>query len=77
VQHIHPHRGLELRQRGLHLPAQAVEFGEVSDTVYIGIDQCRYEGNLAGPEARRADGIPDLSELQRLWQGRQCLPSEP
>jgi hypothetical protein len=52
-----------LRLAHLHLPALAVELGEFGDRIDRRIEQCRHEGNLAGPEARRVDTIPDLSEL--------------
>jgi hypothetical protein len=68
---------VELRQRGLHLPALAVELGEVGDTVDCGIDQRGDQGDLAGPEARRADRVPHLSEHQGPWQGRQRLLGKP
>src|SRR4029434_644663 len=68
---------LELCQRRLHLPALAVEFSEVDNTVDCWVEQRRDQSDLTGPEARRADAIPDLSEHQGLWQGRQGLPGEP
>jgi len=77
VQHIHLHRGLEVRQRGFDLPAQAVQLGEVGNTVDLCIEQCGDESNLTGPEPRRAEVVAHLSEHQCLWQGGQCLSGEP
>jgi hypothetical protein len=71
------HGGLEMSLRGFHLPAPAVELGELGDTVDRRIEQYGYQGNLAGPEPRRADAVPDFSEYQGLWQGRQRLLHEP
>jgi hypothetical protein len=66
-----------LRLAHFHLPAPAVQLGKVADAVGLRIEQRGDEGDLAGPEAWRADVVPQLSERQGLWQGRQCLPSEP
>jgi hypothetical protein len=66
-----------LRLAHLHLPAPAVQRSEVGHTVDRRIEQHSDQGDLAGPEARRADAIPHLSEDQGRWQGRQGLPGEP
>jgi hypothetical protein len=77
VQHVQLQGRLKIRQRGLDRPAPAGEFGEVSHTVDLRIEQRGHEGNLTGPEARCADTISDLSEYQGRWQGCQGLTGEP
>jgi hypothetical protein len=77
MQHIHLHRGLEVRQRGSHLPMLALELGEVGYTVDLRIEQCSDESNPTGPAPRHAEVVAHLSEHQRLWQGSQCLSGEP
>jgi hypothetical protein len=54
-----------LRLAHFGLPALAVELGELSDRIDRRIEQCRHEGNLAGPEARRANAIPHLKDEPR------------
>jgi hypothetical protein len=36
-----------------------------------------HQGDLAGPEARRADMVAHLSEHSCRWHGRQRFPREP
>jgi hypothetical protein len=67
VQHIHLHRGLELRQCGFNLPALAGPLGKVGHTVAFRVEERGHQGDLAGPEARAADGVAQLSEHSRLW----------
>ena len=66
-----------LRLAHFDLPALAVQLGEVGHTVDVCVEERGHQGDLAGPEAWRADLIAHLSEHERLWQGRQRLPGEP
>jgi hypothetical protein len=77
VQRVHRHGRLEVCQRGLHLPALAGAFGEVGHTVDRGVEPRRDQGELTGPEVRRAEALSDLSAHQGLWPGRKGCPGEP
>jgi hypothetical protein len=72
-----PGQFYRLRLADFHLPALAVELGEVGDTVDLCLEPRRHEGHLMAPEPRRADVVAHLSEYQRIWQGRQGLPGKP
>jgi hypothetical protein len=59
-----------LRLAHFHLPALAIELGQVTDAVGLRVEQRGDQRNLAGPEARRAKTIPHPSEHERVGQGR-------
>jgi hypothetical protein len=61
----------------LDLPALAVPRGEVGNTGALRVEERGRQGDLAGPEARRADMAAHLSEHSCRWQGRQRFPGEP
>src|SRR5262245_60646573 len=77
MQHIHLQGGFELRQRGFDLPTLARPRGEVDDPVDLWVKPCRDQGDLTGPEARRAGTVAHRSARYGLWQGRQAFPGEP
>jgi len=71
---LHPHRGLEVRQRGLDLPTLAVQFGEVGHTVDVRVEERGHQSDLAGSEAWAAEcGRAPLGSLRSL-AGPPTLP---
>src|SRR5947199_247202 len=62
VPHLHRPRALERRQCGVDLPALAVPHSEVGNTGTLCVEERGHQGDLAAPEARRADMVAHLSE---------------
>jgi hypothetical protein len=77
VEHVHVPRHLQWAQRAFDLPTSAGPLGEVGHTGALRVEARGDQGDLAGPEARRADRVADRSEHEGLWQGRHRLPGEP
>ena len=83
VQHVHLHGGLKLRQRGLHLPALAVEVG---DTGFVKLLRLRRPSGtqvpLPGPThplgspLRASHFGPTLESIPHLFAVRAMLTTD-
>jgi len=69
VQHVHPHRCLEVFEASLDRPPQAIGLGQLRFGILLGIEQRGHQQHRANAKSGPCEPVLQLADAERRGQG--------